>query len=124
MLNTDEYAQLSKEQRAIYDAASPREAAAFAATWRNVSHVEVVTGPTITNTSMMRDIGRVGTFVAFALAVLLFLIDATSYESLFAWVAIALSATATFMFAWMLGAIETRLIAINETLKAQKEDLS
>ena len=117
MLNKDEYAQLSKEEREVYDASSPEEAEAFAAAWRDVGRSGSGSSK---DTSTMLTVGRAGTLVSLAIGALLLLVDMNAEGLASSWAVLLLSASGAFITAWMLGAIEMRLIEINETLKSQR----
>lgn len=115
MLKPDEIAQLTPEGQAVYENSSMEQKARFAEAWRRNANVRDA-GPVKASgpNSLMRIVGAAGSIIFFGLTFITMLGDSGD-------MALPILCASLFgicVFMWMLGAIEQRLIMINETLKA------
>jgi len=120
MLNTEEIARLTPAQVKAYEGGSLIDRAKYAGNWR-ASGSFLSDGKPKPPTSIMRLVGSIGT-VAFGLLAFFAAVvsgSGTGGGDSFVWVVLFSSLFGLCVFMWMLGAIEQRLIAINETLKAR-----
>lgn len=122
MLTTKELETLTPEERAAYEEGSVIDRVNFTTAWRrNAAVSDYRSGPK-PPTSVMRMVGSVGTvaffLVAFFAGVVAMGGPSGSEDATF-WFVLSSSLFGISVFMWMLGAIEHRLILINETLKRQ-----
>jgi hypothetical protein len=110
MLKPDEIAQLTPEGQAVYENSSVEQKARFAEAWRRNENIRDA-GPSKASgpNSLMRVVGAAGTIIFFTML-------GDSGDMALPILCASLFGVSVFM--WMLGAIEQRLIMINETLKA------
>ena len=115
LLTSEEIAQMTPQGQAIYEQSTEEQKLRFAEAWRRNQNVRATprakaSGPN----SLMRIVGAAGTVIFFGLTFLTMLGD----DGGMALPIFCASAFGLSVFMWMLGAIEQRLIMINETLKA------
>lgn len=117
MLKPDEIAQLTPEGQAVYDRSSMREREMFAEAWRRQQKVEADNPSPYAPRSTMRVAGAIGTgsFLVLAIVSVFMTLDSGAVF----WPILFASLFSVSVFMWMLGAIEQRLIMINETLKSK-----
>ena len=114
MLTEQEIGGLTAEERQFYEGSSAYERTQFTQAYRDANgHKEAQAGVS-RPVSAMKLFGIGGTFLSLAGVVM---IGLTSGNML--WLTILASVFGLSNFLWMIGAIESRLIDINETLKAQ-----
>lgn len=119
MLTVDELENLSPEERAAYEEGSMIDRAIFTSAWRRNKGVAAYREGPKPPTSLMRTCGMAGSFGFFLFGVFAFLATAATDGEGMLWLALCSSLFGISVFMWMLGAIEHRLILINETLKRQ-----
>ena len=122
MLTTKELDQLTPEERGAYNQLSLIDQMGFTNDWRRSKSVEAYQKGPKPPTSLMRTAGMAGT-VGFLLLTVFSMIAVmgSSYDEPGdpLWPILFASLFGLSVFMWMLGAIEHRLILINETLKRQ-----
>lgn len=117
MLRDGEHDQLSPAQRQVYLRASPGERAMFARVWEATNRGKVRSNAE--GSSGMRSLGANGTVLtAISLAIFSFLFAWEPYNVVWLLFLVIIGPLCVIsIFMWMLGVLEQRLIAINETLK-------
>lgn len=119
----DEQARMSGELRALAQERLQRDEQAFAQTRVTSNEVPQRADGASEPTSIMRMVGMIGFLLAIGYVALLIFSGgnrSTSSLDIVAALVVAGPLAGPFALMWMLGAIEMRLIQINQTLRRQK----
>lgn len=121
MFTDEELRFLSEKELKFYQSLPPERQATYVEARRRGSGTSNGTRTETTPSSTMHSWGKIGSIITFVAAFLITFATKESYGEGLRWAVLSFTFCGFFIFMWMLGAIETRLIEINETLKSRSD---